>query len=324
MADFLNSSAVKFFRQMEQAMTYQNAVDIKALQSSFQTIGLLGKPRHDLTLQMHKNLFQWLIEKGYQVLVERPIGEQLGLSEDYLASIEDIGQNAQLGIVIGGDGNMLGRARILAKYDIALIGINRGNLGFLTDIDPKNAYAQLQACLEQGEFFVEERFILEASVQRDGKTIANANAVNEAVIHPAKIAHMIDFHVYIDDKFAFSQRSDGLIISTPTGSTAYSLSAGGPILTPQLNAIALVPMFPHTLSSRPLVIDGDSKISIRFAEYNTAQLEVGCDSQIALEFSPDDIVHIQKSQHKLRLLHLKNYNYYKVLSSKLGWLRNLV
>ena len=217
---------------------------------------------------------------------------------------------------------MLGRARVLSKYDIALIGINRGNLGFLTDIDPKNAYAQLQACLD-GEFFVEERFMLEVNVVRNGEVIHTGNAINEAVIHPAKIAHMIDFHVYIDDKFAFSQRSDGLIIATPTGSTAYSLSAGGPILTPQLNAIALVPMFPHTLSSRPLVIDGNSQISMRFAEYNIPQLEVNCDSQLSLNFASDDIITVKKSQQKLRLLHLQNYNYYNVLSSKLGWLKKL-
>ncbi|PJG83036.1 NAD(+) kinase [Caviibacterium pharyngocola] len=304
-------------------MASSTLLDNNALHISFHTIGLVGKPRNDVNMQMHKNVFQWLTEKGYQVLVEKEIGERLHLPTHHLADLEEIGRLAQLAIVIGGDGNMLGRARILAKYDIALIGINRGNLGFLTDIDPKNAYAQLEACLENGEFFVEERFMLEATIERNGEIIAQSNAVNEAVIHPAKIAHMIDFHVYINDKFAFSQRSDGLIISTPTGSTAYSLSAGGPILTPQLNAIALVPMFPHTLSSRPLVIDGDSKISIRFAEYNTSQLEVGCDSQIALTFTPDDVVHIYKSSHKLRLLHLKNYNYYNVLSSKLGWLKNL-
>ncbi|MGC7559663.1 NAD(+) kinase [Pasteurella sp. PK-2025] len=303
-------------------MKIHHSIDIKALHASFETIGLLGKPRHDLTLQMHKNLFQWLSEKGYKVLVEEPIGKQLGLPEKHLATIEQIGEHAQLAIVIGGDGNMLGRARILAKYDILLIGINRGNLGFLTDIDPTNAYAQLQACLDDGEFYVEERFVLEASVEREGKIIARGNAVNEVIIHPAKIAHMIDFHVYFNDKFAFSQRSDGLIIATPTGSTAYSLSAGGPILTPQLNAITLVPMFPHTLSSRPLVVDGDRKISLRFAEYNTAHMEVGCDSQVTLEFAPDDIVHIQKSPYKLRLLHLKSYNYYNVLSSKLGWLKS--
>ncbi|MFU2078198.1 NAD(+) kinase [Avibacterium endocarditidis] len=303
-------------------MSTTHLIDNKTLHNSFHTIGLVGRPRNDVNLQMHKNLFQWLSEKGYQVLVEKGVGERLNLPAQHLAGLDEIGTRAQLAIVIGGDGNMLGRARILAKYDIALIGINRGNLGFLTDIDPKNAYAQLEACLDRGEFFVEERFLLETAIEREGQIIAISNAVNEAVIHPAKIAHMIDFHVYIDDKLAFSQRSDGLIISTPTGSTAYSLSAGGPILTPQLNAIALVPMFPHTLSSRPLVIDGESKISIRFADYNTPQLEVGCDSQVALPFTPDDVVHIYKSKHKLRLLHLKNYNYYNVLSTKLGWLRN--
>ncbi|CBY85810.1 NAD(+) kinase [Haemophilus influenzae] len=292
------------------------------LYRSFKTIALVGKPRNDINLQMHKNLFHWLMERGYQVLVEKEVAITLELPFEHLATLEEIGRRAQLAIVIGGDGNMLGRARVLAKYDIPLIGINRGNLGFLTDIDPKNAYSQLEACLERGEFFVEERFLLEAKIERASEIVSTSNAVNEAVIHPAKIAHMIDFHVYINDKFAFSQRSDGLIVSTPTGSTAYSLSAGGPILTPNLNAIALVPMFPHTLTSRPLVIDGDSKISIRFAEHNTSQLEVGCDSQITLSFTPDDVVHIQKSEHKIRLLHLKNYNYYNVLSSKLGWLKS--
>lgn len=295
---------------------------MEKLHTSFKTIGLVGKPRNDVNLRMHQNLYQWLSERGYHVLVEREVAEKLNLADCALANLDEIGRAAQLVIVIGGDGNMLGRARILAKYDIPLIGINRGNLGFLTDIDPKNAYAQLEACLERGEFFVEERFLLEAAIERNGEIVATGAAVNEAVIHPAKIAHMIDFHVYINDKFAFSQRSDGLIVSTPTGSTAYSLSAGGPILTPNLNAIALVPMFPHTLTSRPLVVDGDSKISIRFAEHNTSQLEVGCDSQIALSFSPDDVVHIAKSQDRLRLLHLKSYNYYNVLSTKLGWLKH--
>ena len=306
-----------------QAKSMESQQDLtNALCTSFKTIGLVGRPRHDVTLQMHKNIYQWLQERGYQVLVEEEVGKSLDIATCDLATLDEIGQQAQLAIVIGGDGNMLGRARILSKYGIALIGINRGNLGFLTDIDPKNAYAQLQACLD-GEFFVEERFMLEVEVIRDGKVISTGNAINEAVIHPAKIAHMIDFHVYIDGKFAFSQRSDGLIIATPTGSTAYSLSAGGPILTPQLNAIALVPMFPHTLSSRPLVIDGNSEISLRFAEYNIPQLEVGCDSQLTLEFNSDDIITVRKSLNKLRLLHLQNYNYYNVLSSKLGWLKKL-
>ncbi|WP_423739133.1 NAD(+) kinase [Conservatibacter flavescens] len=294
---------------------------MKALHSSFNTIGLVGRPRND-SLQMHKNLFQWLLERGYHVLVEDGLGQDLNIPENHIASLDEIGLQAELCIVIGGDGNMLGKARVLSKYNIALIGINRGNLGFLTDIDPKNAYAQLQACLD-GEFVVEERFLLEAHIERNGEYVAAGNAVNEVVIHPSQIAHMIDFQVYIDDQFAFSQRSDGLIIATPTGSTAYSLSAGGPILTPQLNAIALVPMYPHTLSSRPLVLDGNSKISMRFADYNISRLELSCDSQTAVPFSTNDIVTVVKSPHKLRLLHLKNYNYYNVLSSKLGWLKKL-
>lgn len=303
-------------------MSDYNHLAEKSLHSSFKIIGLVGRPRQDQNLQMHQNIFHWLQQQGYQVLLETEIGQALGIDEKYIASLEKIGEQAQLAIVIGGDGNMLGKARVLSKYNIPLIGINRGNLGFLTDIDPKNAYSQLQACLN-GEFFVEERFLLEVNVIRNGEIIASGNAVNEVVIHPAKIAHMIDFHVYIDDGFAFSQRSDGFIIATPTGSTAYSLSAGGPILTPSLNAIALVPMFAHTLSSRPLVIDGNSQITLRFAEYNTPSLEVSCDSQVNLNFSSDDIITVRKNPHKLRLLHLQNYNYYNTLRTKLGWLKKL-
>ncbi|QDJ12416.1 NAD(+) kinase [Mergibacter septicus] len=294
---------------------------IEKLHRSFQTIGIVGRPRYDTTLQMHKNLVDWLQEYGYQVLVEPDVGKALGLTQAQIATLDEIGQRAELAIVIGGDGNMLGKARTLSKYNTALIGINRGNLGFLTDIDPDNAYQQLHACLEKGEFFIEERFLLEAKIERNGTIIASNHAINEVVIHPAKIAHMIDFQVYIDDKFAFSQRSDGFIVATPTGSTAYSLSAGGPILTPQLNAMALVPMFPHTLSSRPLVIDGESKVTFRFAEYNQPQLEVSCDSQLRLPFACDDVVVVQKSKQKMRLLHLTDYNYYKVLRTKLGWLK---
>ena len=214
---------------------------------------------------------------------------------------------------------MLGMARRLAEYQVPLIGINRGNLGFLTDIAPHSTFEQLHNCIERGEFVIEERFLLEARIERNGKIIATNNALNEVVIHPTQVARIIEFEVYIDGKFAFSQRSDGLIISTPTGSTAYSLSAGGPILTPNMNAIALVPMHPHTLSSRPLVIDGDSQISLRFAQYNQPSLEVSCDGQYDLPFTPEDRIIVEKSPNKLRLLHLKDYNYFTVLGSKLGW-----
>lgn len=295
--------------------------DTSTLHRPFQRIGLTGRPRDEAHLSVHKELMQWLLKHQYDVRVEKEIGEQLHLPQHHLASLEDMAKQVQLVIVVGGDGNMLGRARFFSQYNLPLIGINRGNLGFLTDIDPKQMYAQLDACLEQSKFYVEERFLLDVCIERNGKIIDGNRAINEVVVHPSKIAHMIDFHVYINDNFAFSQHSDGLIIATPTGSTAYSLSAGGPIMNPELNAIALVPMFPHTLSSRPLVIDGESQITIRFVDTKTTALEVGCDSQISLNVHPTDKLHIKKSPHKLRLLHLSNYNYYSVLSTKLGWLK---
>lgn len=287
------------------------------MKRAFQTIAIVGKPRHDIALETHLAVYNWLKDRHYDVLVEHKIAEQLQIPQG--KTLAEIGMFADLVIVIGGDGNMLGMARQLAKYQVPLIGINRGNLGFLTDIVPQTAFEQLYNCLEKGEYIIEERFLLEAHIERNGKTILSNNALNEVVIHPSQIARIIEFEVYIDGKFAFSQRSDGLIIATPTGSTAYSLSAGGPILTPNMNAIALVPMHPHTLSSRPLVVDGDSHISLRFAQYNQINLEVSCDGQFDLHFTPEDRVIVRKSPDKLRLLHLKDYNYFTVLGSKLGW-----
>ncbi|ATW44388.1 NAD(+) kinase [Glaesserella parasuis] len=287
----------------------------------FQTIAIVGKPRHDIALETHLAVYNWLKDRKYNVLVEEKIATQLNLANPM--SIAEIGEWADLVIVIGGDGNMLGMARQLAKYRVPLIGINRGNLGFLTDIAPQTAFEQLHSCLERGEFMIEERFLLDAKIEQNGKIIEANNALNEVVVHSSQIARTIDFEVSIDGKFAFSQRSDGLIIGTPTGSTAYSLSAGGPILTPNLNAIALVPMNPHSLSSRPLVVDGDSVISMRFAEYNQSNLVISCDSQRLLPFSPDERILVQKSPDKLSLLHLKDYNYFNVLGSKLGWLSKL-
>lgn len=287
----------------------------------FQTIGIVGKPRHDIALETHLSVYNWLRDHHFQVMLDARIATPCCVQEGF--TIEQIGENADLVIVIGGDGNMLGMARKIAKYGVPLIGINRGNLGFLTDIAPQTMFEQLHSCLERGEFVIEERFLLEATIERNGKIIESNNALNEIVVHASQIAKTIDFEVSIDGKFAFSQRSDGLIIATPTGSTAYSLSAGGPILSPNLNAIALVPMNPHSLSSRPLVVDGDSLISLRFARYNQPSLTLACDSQVHFPFEVDDRIIVKKSADPLQLLHLTDYNYFTVLGSKLGWLSKL-
>ncbi|AUH02060.1 NAD(+) kinase [Pectobacteriaceae bacterium CE70] len=287
----------------------------------FNCIGIVGHPRHPTALTTHDMLYHWLSDKGYSVLLEPQIAHALNLKDAVTGNLDDIGRQADLAIVIGGDGNMLGAARILSRYDVSVIGVNRGNLGFLTDLDPDHTQQQLSDVLA-GHYICESRFMLEAQVCRTKQANSISTAINEVVLHPGKVAHMIEFEVYIDDSFAFSQRSDGLIISTPTGSTAYSLSGGGPILTPTLDAIALVPMFPHTLSARPLVINSSSTIRLKFSKI-TNDLEISCDSQISLPIQEGEEVFIRRSKHHLNLIHPKDYSYFNTLSSKLGWSKKL-
>lgn len=182
----------------------------------FDCIGIVGHPRHPAALATHEILYHWLKARGYAVMVEQQIAHDLNLTDAITGSLADIGQKADLAVVVGGDGNMLGAARVLARYDIKVIGVNRGNLGFLTDLDPDNALQQLSDVLE-GEYLSEQRFLLETHVRRTNQQSRISTAINEVVLHPGKVAHMIEFEVYIDDRFAFSQRSDGLIIATPTG-----------------------------------------------------------------------------------------------------------
>jgi NAD+ kinase len=213
---------------------------------------------------------------------------------------------------------MLGAARVLSRFDVAVIGINRGNLGFLTDISPDDFEVPLQQILE-GKYRTEFRFLLDVSVHRHQHVKAQNSAMNEMVLHADKVAHMIEFDAYIDGSFVFHQRSDGLIVSTPTGSTAYSLSGGGPIVHPNLDAVTLVPMFPHTLTSRPLVIDADSEIKLVVSKANDAQLQISCDSHISLSVMPGDEIVIKKHPLELRLVHPEEHDYYDVLRKKLHW-----
>ena len=284
----------------------------------YKMVGLIGKPHHDGASSTIEILHQYLSVQGYQVLIESSVAPTLAIENMTIASLTDIGQQAELAIVVGGDGYMLGAARVLACYDIDVLGVNRGNLGFLTDLSPDDLIEPLEAILK-GKSRCEQRFIIEAEVYRHGKLKSTNSAVNEAVLHAGKVANMIEFEVYIDDSFMFSQRSDGLIVSTPTGSTAYSMSAGGPILTPNLNALSLVPMFPHTLTSRPIVVDGNSEIKLKLANENYENLQVSCDGHVILAVMPGDEVIIKKSEYSLRLIHPLDHNYFNVLRNKLSW-----
>ena len=284
----------------------------------FKTIGLIGKANHDATMETVVGLYNFLINKGYQPIIEESVASYIDDTNCKIVNLLELGKECDLAIVVGGDGNMLGAARTLSQYDVAVIGVNRGNLGFLTDLNPDD----YETCLTQvlaGEYKTELRFLLDVSVYRDGELKASNCAVNEVVLHADKVAHMIEFEAFIDESFVFHQRSDGLIVCTPTGSTAYSLSGGGPIVHPNLNAVTLVPMFPHTLTSRPLVVDADSEIKIIVSKAKDSLLQVSCDSHIMLAVRPGDEIVINKHQLGLRLVHPMDHDYYNVLRKKLHW-----
>jgi NAD+ kinase len=229
-----------------------------------------------------------------------------------------LGRTSQLVIVIGGDGTFLSAARSLVDYDVPLLGINVARLGFLTDLNPLELPEPLDAILA-GQFLEERRFLLQASIARGNSNVFSTTALNDVVVHKCNIARLIEFETHVDNHFVYRQRSDGLIVSTPTGSTAYALAGGGPILHPSLDAIVLVPICPHTLTNRPLVVDMDSRIEIVLGEGEQAEGHLTCDGQTAVELFPCDRVIIQRKQRWLRLIHPAGYDYFSTLRSKLGW-----
>lgn len=292
------------------------------MNKQFNSIGLIGIPRQAAALATHQMLYTWLKNNNYQVLVEDKLIDHLSIEIEHYASLEQIGQQAELAIVIGGDGNILRAAHYLAHYDIKIIGINRGNLGFLTDINPNNAIDSLTEVLA-GKYIDDPRFLLEISVyNKQTQKTTSSFALNEIVLHLGHVAHMIEYDVYINNRKAFSQRADGVIIATPTGSTAYSLSAGGPIITAELDAFIITPMFPHSLSARPLVIKSDNVIKLK-SPTTKEDLQISCDSQIILTATATDDIIIKRSECEFNLIHTANYNYFKNLSSKLGWSKKL-
>jgi len=286
--------------------------------SQFKTIGLIGKANHNATAGTVTALYEFLQQQGCNTIVEENVANYIEDKEKQVSDLVNLGKRCDLVIVVGGDGNMLGAARVLSRFDVAVIGVNRGNLGFLTDLNPDD-FADTLTQVLQGKYHTEMRYLLDVSVVRHQVVKANNSAMNEVVLHADKVAHMIEFEAFIDGSFVFHQRSDGLIISTPTGSTAYSLSGGGPIVHPNLNAMTLVPMFPHTLTSRPLVVDADSEVKIVVSKANDAQLQISCDSHIMLSVMPGDEINIKKHDLALRLIHPINHDYYDVLRKKLHW-----
>ncbi|XQU09766.1 NAD(+) kinase [Halomonas sp. LY9] len=288
----------------------------------FKTIGLIGRLGSDKVVDSLKRLVRYLTEHDYKVLIEDRTATALpqhGLPE---ASRRMLGELCDLVIVVGGDGSLLGAARTLCRSGTLILGVNRGRLGFLTDISPDELETRVGEVLA-GEFEVEERFLLDAVLYRNGVAVGSGDALNEVVVHPGKAVRMIEFELFIDGQFVYSQRSDGLIVATPTGSTAYALSGGGPIMHPKLDVVTLVPMFPHTLSSRPIVIDAASEIRIHIGETNQTYPHISCDGQTRAVAKPDDVLVITRKPERVQLVHPIGHNFYDVLRSKLGWSHRL-
>lgn len=284
----------------------------------FRNIGLIGRLGSKSVIVTLKHLIRFLTERGSNCILDEKISQVMPGHGQQTSSKKMMGEICDLVIVVGGDGSLLGAARELAQYHIPVLGVNRGNLGFLTDISPNEIEQKVSEVLE-GKYTVDSRFLLDVVVKRAGVPIGESSALNDCVLHPGKAARMIEFELYIEGQFVYRQRSDGLIISTPTGSTAYSLSGGGPIMHPKLDALVLVPMFPHTLSSRPIVVSDNSELKLVISSENKAYPTVSCDGQANISCAPGDTVTIHKKPHKLKLLHPLNYDFYSTCREKLGW-----
>lgn len=284
------------------------------------TIALIGKYHSPEVADSLSILARDLHDRGITVLVEEATANCSEAPTDLrnwtIRDFAAIGEQADLAIVLGGDGTMLNAARHLARYRVPLVGVNQGRLGFLTDI----ARCDMLTCMDEllsGRFVRENRMLLVAEVLRGGECIGSSLALNDVVVDKGAIGRLIEFDLFIDNEFIYNLRSDGLITSTPTGSTAYSLSANGPILHPHVSGIALVPLCPHSLTNRPILVGDRSEIEIRIVHATDSRVHF--DGQVTIDLRPDDRVRIIRSEFSICLLQPPGYSYFAMLRQKLHW-----
>ncbi|MEO8598727.1 MAG: NAD kinase [bacterium] len=280
------------------------------------TIAVIGKTQAPGIAQSLSRIAHFFDDAGYTVVLEAETARDIELAGFESMTPAQIGQHADIAIVVGGDGTMLGIARQLAPYDVPLIGINQGRLGFMADI-PIDGMLTVLSDMLAGNYETELRSLLEGRVTRDGESIFSAPAFNDVVVSRGAGAGMIELRVEVDGHFMYNQRSDGLIVSTPTGSTAYSLSAGGPLLHPSLGGVVLVPIAPHALSNRPIVVPDSSEIVIEVV--SGRDTSVNFDMQSFASILLHDRIHIKRSEHRVTFMHPKGWNYYDTLRKKLHW-----
>ncbi|ORU93409.1 MAG: NAD(+) kinase [Cycloclasticus sp. symbiont of Bathymodiolus heckerae] len=290
------------------------------MNTQFKRIGLISKPdANDISAPLQA-LYKLLTNAGIKVYIEPETARHISLSSEQITPLESLAEHCDLIMSIGGDGTLLSAARALVNTNVPLIGINLGTLGFLVDISPEEMGDKIKQILE-GKYHEEERIILNTRIIRNNVVIHEQSAFNEVAIHRLKSPGLIDIETYVDEKFVNSQRSDGLIIATPTGSTAYALSGGGPLMSPSLDAIVLVPINPHTLSNRPIVIDGKSEVGIKFSQRDKHKAQLTCDNVILPDVLEGDLVSIKRYENKIRLLHPTDHDFFNILRVKLGWSR---
>jgi NAD+ kinase len=290
----------------------------ESMKQEFSRVGLLGRREHPGVIDIVTDLLSLLEQRGIDVVLEDRLATLAHLETHATRSRDEIGAQVDLAIVIGGDGSLLSAARTLVRHDTPVIGINRGRLGFLTDVSPDDLVAQVNAVLD-GQYRRDQRFLLDVTVLRGDEIIGRAEALNDIVVNSGTSAQMIEFELSIDGEFVYRLNADGLIVSSPTGSTAYSLSGGGPIMNPSLDAMVLVPMYPHSLNSRPIVVGGSSVIRLDVVSRNEIHPPVTCDGQVSLTALPGDSVQVQKKAEMLTLLHPPGYSFYASCRDKLRW-----
>lgn len=290
--------------------------------SQFSVIGIYGRAKNPGVTETLKALVSYLRSLNQTILVDEETAYAIEDASLTSVSRDELSKRCKLLIVVGGDGSLLHAVHAIVNDEIPVLGVNRGRLGFLTDILPTEL-KKIKAILA-GDYILEKRFLLTTTVEdAQGKILGQDDALNEVALIPDSVPHMNQFEIYIDDQFVCSQNSDGLIVATPTGSTAYALSGGGPILHPQLDAIVIVPMFPHSLNMRPIVIDGHRRITISISPHNMATPRLTCDSQSFISTPPGSHITILKKPQHLHLIHPLDYDYYETLRSKLHWGRKL-
>ncbi len=283
---------------------------------AFKSVAVVGKSDAANLPEVLDQLTGVLRKRGLKVAMDAATAGASKAAPDVTSELALLASHADLAIVVGGDGTLISCARLMAERGVPLVGVNLGTLGFLTDIPADSLEGAIESVLD-GEFISEQRALLAGSVRRGGKTMFSALAMNDVVVSRGAVGSMIEFAVTVDGEFIYALRADGLIVATPTGSTAYALSAGGPILHPALQAIALVPISPHTLSNRPVAIRGSSRVEITLMR--GADSRANFDVQAHFQLEPGDVVSVSAAAKPATVLHPKGYRYFSMLRQKLRW-----